>query len=102
MLALPDLTLPFMLECDTSETGIGEILMQNHHPITFESHKLKDYEQHYSVCEKEMLASMHALAKFRQYLVGNRFKVKVDHNSLRFLMEQKELSERQQKWISEL
>jgi hypothetical protein len=49
-----------------------------------------------------MLAIMHALAKFRQYLVGNRFKVKTDHNSLRFLMEQKELSERQHKWISKI
>jgi hypothetical protein len=49
-----------------------------------------------------MLAIMHALTKFRQYLVGNRFKVKTDHNSLRFLMEKKELSERQQKWISKI
>lgn len=44
---------------------------------------------------------MHALAKFRQYLVGNRFKVKVDH-SLRFFLEQKELNERQQKWVSKI
>jgi hypothetical protein len=49
-----------------------------------------------------MLAIMHALTKFRQYLVGNRFKVKIDHNSLRFLVEQKELSERQKKWISKI
>jgi phage antirepressor YoqD-like protein len=49
-----------------------------------------------------MLAIMHALTEFRQYLVGNRFQVKIDHNSLRFLMEQKELSERQQKWISKI
>ena len=40
-----------------------------------------------------MLAIMHALTKFRQYSVGNRFKVKTDHNSLKFLMEQKELRE---------
>ena len=34
---------------------------------------------------------MHALAKFRQYLVGNRFKVKTDHNNLRYFLEQKQL-----------
>jgi hypothetical protein len=34
--------------------------------------------------------------------VGNRFKVKTDHNSLRFLMEKKELREQQQKWISKI
>ena len=42
-----------------------------------------------------MLAIMHALAKFRQYLVGNRFRVRTDHNSLRFFLEQKQLQERQ-------
>ena len=45
---------------------------------------------------------MHALAKFRQYLVGNRFLVRTDHNSLRFFLEQKQLQERQQKWISKI
>jgi hypothetical protein len=49
-----------------------------------------------------MLAIMHALAKFKQYLVGNRFKIKIDHNNLKFLMDQKELSERQQKWINKI
>jgi hypothetical protein len=45
-----------------------------------------------------MLEIMHALTKFRQYLVGNKFVVKTDHNSLKYFLEQKDLSERQQKW----
>lgn len=45
---------------------------------------------------------MHALAKFRQYLVGSKFTVKINHNSLRYLLEQKELNERQQKWVSKV
>ena len=40
--------------------------------------------------------------KFRQYLVGNRFRVRTDHNSLRCFLEQKQLQERQQKWISKI
>ena len=100
MLALPDFTHPFVFECDSLGIGTGAVLMKNNHPIAFESHKLREYEQHYSIYDKEMLATMHALAKFRQYLVGNKFKVKTDNNTLRFLMEQKELSERQQKWVS--
>jgi hypothetical protein len=46
-----------------------------------------------------MLEIMHALTKFRQYLVGRKFMVKTDHNSLKYFLEQKDLSERQQKWV---
>ena len=93
VLAFPDFPKPFALECYALGIGIGVLLMQSGHPITFESRKLREYERHYSIYDKEMLAMMHALTKFRQYLVGNMFKVKTNHNSLRFLMEQKELRE---------
>ena len=43
---------------------------------------------------------MHALIKFRQYLVGNTFVVKTDLNSLRYFLTQKDLNERQQKRVS--
>lgn len=58
------------------------MLTQGGHPIAFQSRKLLPHERLYSVYEKEMLAMMHALAKFRQYLGVNQFKVKTDHNSL--------------------
>ena len=45
---------------------------------------------------------MHALAKFRQHLVGVRFVVRSDHNSLKYFLEQKDLNERQQKWVSKI
>ena len=76
--------------------------MQNHHPIAIESRKLKDYEHHYSIYDKEMLAILHALTKFRQYLMGSKFKIKTDHNSLKYFLEQKELNEHQQKWVSKV
>ena len=83
VLALRDFSQSFMLECDASGEGIGAVLMQNNHPIAFESRKLKDYERYYSIYDKEMLAILHALTKFRQYLVGARFKVKTNHNRLK-------------------
>jgi hypothetical protein len=45
VLALPDFTLPFVLECDASGEGIGAVLMQGGHPIVFESRKLSQPER---------------------------------------------------------
>jgi hypothetical protein len=97
-LALLNFSRPFFLDCDASGVGIGTILMQGGHPIVFESKKLNESEGLYSIYDKEMLAIMHALTKFRQYLVGNRFVVKTDHNSLKYFLDHKDLRERQQKW----
>lgn len=93
VLAILGFTLRFELQCDASREGIDTVLMQNKHPIAFESHKLTQAERHYPIYEKEMLAIMHALAKFYQYLVCTKFHVKTDHNSLRYFMHQKDLND---------
>jgi hypothetical protein len=41
----------------------------------------------YPIYGKEMLAIMHALTKFKQYLIGSRFVVKIDHNSLKYFLD---------------
>ena len=49
-----------------------------------------------------MLATLQALTKFGQYLVGSMFKIKIDHNDLKYFLEHKELNECQQKWVSKV
>ena len=86
ILAFLDFTKPFMLQCDASRKGVGVLLMQEKHPIAYESRKLRGPERSFSIYDKEMLAIMHALAKLREYLVGNKFCIKTDHNSLRHFL----------------
>ena len=102
IIALPNFSKPFVLECDATGEGIGAVLKQGQHPIAFEIRNLQPHERIYSIYDKEMLAIMHALIKFQQYLVGNKFVVKTNHNSLRYFLTQKDLNERKQKWVSKI
>ncbi|KAL0448456.1 UNVERIFIED_CONTAM: hypothetical protein Slati_1402000 [Sesamum latifolium] len=69
MLALPDMSKPFVVETDASDFTLGGVLMQNGYPVSFESRKLKDVERRYSVHEKELLAVVHCLRLWRHYLL---------------------------------
>ena len=61
VLSFPDLNKPFELHTDASDFAIGGVLMQEGHPIAFESRKLNDTERRYTVQEKEMTAVIHCL-----------------------------------------
>jgi hypothetical protein len=49
-----------------------------------------------------MPSIMHALTKWFQYLLGSKFLIHTDHNSLQDLLQQKTLSTKQQKWIEKI
>ena len=83
VLAAPYFTKKFILEYDASRTNLGTFLMQDKHPIAFKIRKLKPREQTKSTYDKEMLAIMHALVKWKQYLFEAKFLAKTDHNNLK-------------------
>jgi hypothetical protein len=54
VLALPDFSQPFTLECDASREGIGAIMMQNRHPLAYESQKLRGHELLYNIYDRDV------------------------------------------------
>ncbi|RVW76058.1 Retrovirus-related Pol polyprotein from transposon 17.6 [Vitis vinifera] len=98
VLALPDHTKVFEVHTDASDFAIGGVLMQERHPIAFESHKLNDAERRYTVQEKEMTAIVHCLRTWRHYLLGSHFIVKTDNVATSYFQTQKKLSPKQVRW----
>ncbi|XP_015969943.1 uncharacterized protein LOC107493360 [Arachis duranensis] len=102
VLALPNFDQPFIVETDASSTGIGAVLLQDKHPIAFFSKKLSTNKQHQSAYAREFYAVTEAVAKFRHYLLGKKFIIRTDQQSLKTLGDQTLHTPDQQKWIHKL
>lgn len=74
----------------------------NEKPIAFMSKKLTTAQRNYSVTERECLAAVEAIKKFRCYLELQEFEVVTDHSSLLWLMRQTDLSGRLARWVFKL
>jgi len=87
-LALPNFQEAFEVETDASDVGIGAVLRQKGQPIAFLSKALGETHKHLYFYEKEFLALIMAVEKWRPYQQRNEFVIKTDHKSLSFLVEQ--------------
>jgi len=108
LVSTPVITRPtwgqeFELMCDASDYVVGAVLGQRKgrvfHAIYYSSKVLNDAQINYATTEKEMLAIVYALEKFRSYLVGPKVIIYIDHVAIKYLLNKANSKPRLIRWI---
>ena len=98
-----DWDLPFELMCNASDYAIGAVLGQKRERIFqviyYASRTLNDAQLNYATIEKELLAVVFAIDKFRPYLIGNKVIVHTNHSAIKYLMTKKDAKPRLIRWV---
>lgn len=89
VLALPRFDRPFKIEMDASESGVGAVLIQDGHPLAFLSKALGPRNRGLSTYEKEYMAILMAVDRWRAYLQGSEFIIWTDQSALSHLNDQR-------------
>lgn len=96
-------SLPFHISMDASDSSLGDVLGQKenkvHYAIYFISKNLTPIELNYTVTEKEFLAVVHAVNKFRHYITGYEVFVHIDYSTIQFLMNKSITNGRITRWL---
>ena len=99
----PDWTLPFHIYSDASDTAIGAVLGQQDgqvpYAIYYISKNLSPAELNYTVIEKEFLAIVYFINKFRHYITGYPTFVHTDHSAIKYLMNKPVTNGRVTRWL---
>ncbi|GJV78000.1 putative reverse transcriptase domain-containing protein [Tanacetum coccineum] len=99
ILALPEGSKDFVVYCDTSHKGLGDVLLQREKVIAYASRQLKVHEKNYTTHDLELGLVVFTLKIWRRYLYGTRRTVFTDYKSLQHILDQKELNKRQRHWL---
>jgi hypothetical protein len=89
VLALPNYKQPFILEADACGYGLGAVLMQNNRTIAFMSQTIGPKAASFSTYDKEALAIIEAIKKWKHYFAGSSLIIRTEQQSLRYIQEQK-------------
>ena len=99
----PNWDLPFEIMCDASDYAIGAVLGQREDKkdfvIYYASKTLDSAQANYTTTEKEFLAVVFALEKFRSYIVGSPVTIFTDHAALKYLLSKKDTKPRLTRWV---
>jgi hypothetical protein len=99
ILVMPNMEKLFSIYCDASGQGLGCVLMQDDHVVTYAPRQLGKHEVHYPTHNLELAAIVHALKIWRHYLMGKRCVLYTDHKSLKYIFTQSTLNLRQRRWL---
>jgi hypothetical protein len=91
ILVFPDWSREFHVHVDASSIALGAVLAKTRagdidHPLSFSNRKLSTVEISYTTTEREGLAMVYVLQKFRHYFLGGNFKMFTDHSTLKYLL----------------
>ena len=102
VLKLPDLSKLFVLRTDTSGVGVAAALLQENdgklYPVGYASKKLNLTEDRYPIIEKDCLAVVWGIKRFKLYLAGRRFTLQTDHKPLKYLKDASYQNDRVFRW----
>lgn len=82
--------------------GISAVVMQKGHLITYISKTIAKRHLRLSVYDKELVSNVFVVEKWGHYLLRRHFVIKTDHQSLKYLMEQRLHNDSQFRWLSKL
>lgn len=106
ILSNPNFQVPFILQTDASDVGLGGVLVQGEgeeeQVVAYWSRKLTSAEKKYQTTERECLAVIQAIEHYRPYIEGTHFTVITDHASLLWLQNLKDPAGRLGRWALRL
>jgi hypothetical protein len=99
ILKIADPKKDYVVCTDACKEGLGGVLNQEGFVVCYESRKLKEHEKNYATHDLELATIVHALRKWRHYLMGKRLELRTNHNGLKYLFDQPTLNARQIRWL---
>ena len=99
VLAIPKSGEKFTIFSNTSHAGLRCVLMQDGRVNAYASRQLKKHKMNYPTYDLELAVVVFALKIWRHYLYSETCEVFMDHKSLKYIFDQRDLNLRQRRWM---